>query len=132
MQRSDSETVTYSITKYCGLHMVKFCGRCPNCQKTFTDLEVGQLMDPGTLQLLCTFCQGEVVEDESSLPEKDARTSLARFNEQIQPIYELLQECEEIKLAPALLEPEPTDIRKLTRCVLTLLVSFCSSQNTLT
>ena len=72
-------------------------------------------MDPASRQLLCTYCQAEVVEDESSLPQKDARTSLARFNEQIQPIYELLQECEEIKLAPALLEPEPTDIRKLTR-----------------
>ena len=58
------------------------------------------------------------MEDESSLPQKDARTSLARFNEQIQPIYNLLQECEDVRLAPALLEPEPTDIRKLTRSAL--------------
>ncbi|KAK7477625.1 hypothetical protein BaRGS_00031103 [Batillaria attramentaria] len=89
--------------------------KCPGCHKTFTDFEVGQLLDPATHVLLCTFCHGEVVEDESSLPQKDARTSLARFNEQIQPIYDLLQDCEEIKLAPALLEPEPTDIKKLTR-----------------
>lgn len=89
--------------------------KCPACEKSFTDFEVGQLLDFHTQQLLCTFCQVEVVEDESSLPQKDARTSLARFNEQIQPIYVLLQECEEIKLSPALLEPEPTDIRKITR-----------------
>ena len=95
--------------------VVLLCGRCPSCNKTFTDLEVGQLLDYATKQLMCTFCQGLVVEDESSLPKKDAHTSLARFNEQIQPIYKLLQECEDIKLAPALLEPEPTDIRKLTR-----------------
>lgn len=88
---------------------------CPGCRKTFTDFEVGQLLDFATQQLLCTFCQEEVVEDESSLPKSDARTSLARFNEQIQPIYDLLQECEEIKLAPYLLEPEPTDIRKIIR-----------------
>ncbi|KAL8562473.1 hypothetical protein ACOMHN_008617 [Nucella lapillus] len=89
--------------------------KCPDCNKTFTDFEVGQLLDYATQRLLCTFCQTEVAEDESSLPAKDARTSLARFNEQIQPIYNMLQECEDIKLAPALLEPEPTDIRKLTR-----------------
>ncbi|XP_076445643.1 general transcription factor IIE subunit 1-like isoform X2 [Babylonia areolata] len=89
--------------------------KCPDCSKTFTDFEVGQLLDFATQRLLCTFCQAEVAEDESSLPAKDARTSLARFNEQIQPIYDLLQECEEIKLAANLLEPEPTDIRKLTR-----------------
>ncbi|XP_070190662.1 general transcription factor IIE subunit 1-like isoform X2 [Littorina saxatilis] len=89
--------------------------KCPDCGKTFTDFEVGQLLDCATQQLLCTLCQAEVVEDESSLPQKDARTSLAKFNEQIQPIFNLLQECEDIKLAPALLEPEPTDIRKFTR-----------------
>ena len=60
----------------------------------------------------CFICQSEVQEDESAIQKKDARTLLARFNEQIQPIYELLQECEDVKLAPELLEPEPTDIKK--------------------
>lgn len=43
----------------------------------------------------------------------DARTLLAKFNEQIEPIYELLKECEDIKLAPELLEPEPVDIKTI-------------------
>lgn len=87
---------------------------CPGCQKTFTDLEMDQLMDFSTQQLQCTHCQTEVTEDESSLPQNNARNNLARFNEQIQPIYNLLKEVEDVRLAPALLEPEPTDIRKLT------------------
>ena len=60
----------------------------------------------------CFICGNEVQEDESAVQKKDARTLLAKFNEQIHPIYELLQECEDIKLAPELLEPDPVDIRK--------------------
>jgi transcription initiation factor TFIIE subunit alpha len=35
---------------------------------------------------------------------------LARFNDQLQPLYDLLREVEGIKLAPEVLEPEPVDI----------------------
>jgi hypothetical protein len=72
------------------------------------------------------LCVIQVVEDESSLPQSNARTNLARFNEQIQPIYDLLKEVEDVRLAPSLLEPEPTDIRKLTRFVVFfVLLAFC-------
>ncbi|XP_071114345.1 general transcription factor IIE subunit 1-like [Haliotis cracherodii] len=87
--------------------------KCPNCLKSFTDLEVGQLVDPMTGSLQCTYCHTEVEEDESSMPKKDARTTMAKFNEQIQVIYDLLRDCEDIKLAPEILEPEPIDITKL-------------------
>ena len=89
--------------------------KCSNnqCQKTFTDLEVGQMIDPMTGLLRCTICEQEVEEDESSLPSQDARTLMAKFNEQIQPIYDLLRNCEDIKLAPEILEPEPMDISKI-------------------
>lgn len=90
-------------------------GRCQACGKTFTDFEIGQLLDYTTKQLVCTFCEEEVLEDESSLPRADARTSLARFNSQVKPIFDLLQECEEIRLAPDLLEPEPTDFKKMQK-----------------
>lgn len=33
------------------------------------------------------------------MPKKDARTLLARFNEQIEPIYALLRETEDVNLA---------------------------------
>jgi len=87
--------------------------RCPNCGKTFTDYEVGQLLEPSTGELLCTYCNTVVEEDQSSIPKQDARTVMARFNEQIQPVYNLLQACEDVRLAPEVLDPEPTDLKRV-------------------
>ncbi|XP_072254556.1 general transcription factor IIE subunit 1 [Pyxicephalus adspersus] len=87
--------------------------KCPNCCSTFTDLEANQLFDPMTGTFRCTFCQTEVEEDESAMPKKDARTLVARFNEQIKPLYDLLRETEDINLAYEILEPEPTEIPSL-------------------
>ncbi|CAN2387726.1 General transcription factor IIE [Pristimantis euphronides] len=87
--------------------------KCPNCCSTFTDLEANQLFDPMTGTFRCTFCQTEVEEDESAMPKKDARTLVARFNEQIEPIYALLRESEDINLAYDIQEPEPTEIPSL-------------------
>ncbi|XP_066563060.1 general transcription factor IIE subunit 1 [Amia ocellicauda] len=87
--------------------------KCPCCSSTFTDLEANQLFDPMTGTFRCTFCQTEVEEDESALPKKDARTLVARFNDQIEPIYVLLRETEDINLSAELLEPEPTEIPAL-------------------
>ncbi|XP_061494420.1 general transcription factor IIE subunit 1 [Rhineura floridana] len=87
--------------------------RCPICFSTFTDLEANQLFDPMTGIFRCTFCETEVEEDESAMPKKDARTLVARFNEQIEPIYALLRETEDVNLAYELLEPEPMEILAL-------------------
>ncbi|XP_068185492.1 general transcription factor IIE subunit 1 [Antennarius striatus] len=85
--------------------------KCPLCLLTFTDLEANQLFDPTSGMFLCTYCQTEVVEDESVCP--DARTLVARFNEQIEPIYALLRETEDVNLSHDLLEPEPAEIPAL-------------------
>ncbi|XP_062984938.1 general transcription factor IIE subunit 1 [Elgaria multicarinata webbii] len=87
--------------------------RCPICFSTFTDLEANQLFDPRTGIFRCTFCETEVEEDESAMPKKDARTLVARFNEQIEPIYALLRETEDVNLSYELLEPEPMEILAL-------------------
>lgn len=84
--------------------------KCPECLKTFTDLEADQLFDPMSGEFRCTYCGVNVEEDKSALPKKDSRLLMARFNEQMQPLYDLLREVEDIKLAPELLEPEPTDL----------------------
>ncbi|XP_019404250.1 PREDICTED: general transcription factor IIE subunit 1 [Crocodylus porosus] len=89
--------------------------KCPSCFNTFTDLEANQLFDPMTGTFRCTFCQTEVEEDESAMPKKDARTLVARFNEQIEPIYALLRETEDVNLAYEILEPEPTEILALKK-----------------
>ncbi|XP_041858204.1 general transcription factor IIE subunit 1 [Melanotaenia boesemani] len=85
--------------------------RCPCCFSTFTDLEANQLFDPMTGTFRCTFCQTEVEEDESVC--SDGRTLVARFNEQIEPIYALLRETEDVNLSHDLLEPEPAEIPAL-------------------
>ncbi|XP_029175610.1 general transcription factor IIE subunit 1 [Nylanderia fulva] len=84
--------------------------KCPSCLKTFTDLEADQLFDMRSNEFKCTYCQEIVDEDQSALPKKDSRLLLAKFNEQLEPLYILLREVEGIKLAPEILEPEPVDI----------------------
>lgn len=84
--------------------------KCPNCNKTFTDLEADQLFDFTTGEFRCTYCGGAVEEDMSAMPKKDSRLLLAKFNEQLQPLYDLLRDVENIKLSPECLEPEPVDI----------------------
>lgn len=84
--------------------------KCPGCLKTFTDLEADQLFDFASGEFHCTYCREVVEEDSSALPKKDSRLLLAKFNEQLEPLYILLREVEGIKLAPEVLEPEPVDI----------------------
>ncbi|KAK9306922.1 hypothetical protein QLX08_002551 [Tetragonisca angustula] len=87
--------------------------KCTNCLKTFTDLEADQLFDMTTGEFRCTYCREVVEEDQSALPKKDSRLLLAKFNEQLEPLYILLREVEGIKLAPEVLEPEPVDINTI-------------------
>ncbi|NXT91825.1 T2EA factor, partial [Anhinga rufa] len=88
--------------------------KCPSCSSTYTDLEVNQLFDVFTETFRCTYCNTEVEEDASALPRHDARTLLAKFNEQIEPIFVLLRETEDIVLPYDLLEPQPTEIPELS------------------
>ncbi|XP_047985784.1 general transcription factor IIE subunit 1 [Leguminivora glycinivorella] len=87
--------------------------KCPACGKTFTDLEADQLYDMMTQEFRCTFCSQVVEEDQSALPKKDSRLLLAKYNEQLEPLYQLLRAVEGIKLAPEILEPEPVDINTI-------------------
>lgn len=88
--------------------------KCPRCLKTFTDLEADQLFDFMTSEFRCTFCREVVEEDSSAFPKKDSRLLLAKFNEELEPVFRLLHKVEGIKLAPEVLEPEPIDISALT------------------
>lgn len=70
---------------------------CQSCSKTFTDLETGQIFDPSRGQFRCTYCDGIVDEDPNVRPKADSRLVMANFNQQMEPIYALLQETENIK-----------------------------------
>ncbi|NXF88720.1 T2EA factor, partial [Eubucco bourcierii] len=88
--------------------------KCPSCSSTYTDLEVNQLFDVFTETFRCTYCNTEVEEDASALPKRNAQTLLAKFNEQMEPIFVLLREIEDTVLPYNLLEPQPTEIPELT------------------
>ncbi|NXN96337.1 T2EA factor, partial [Rhinopomastus cyanomelas] len=95
----------------------RFSFKCPSCSSTYTDLEVNQLFDVFTETFRCTYCNTEVEEDASALPRRDARTLLAKFNAQIEPIFALLRETEDVVLPYELLEPQPTEIPELSESV---------------
>ena len=81
---------------------------CTQCSNKYSDLEVDRLIDMMTGMLKCTYCSGTVEEDVSEIQQGNTyRTSLARFNEQLEQIFELLRQSENINLAPSVLEPEP-------------------------
>lgn len=81
--------------------------QCEDCLRNFSDLEVDRLVDPKTGEFVCTFCEGPVVEDASQIQTATSGSSLAKFNEQLEPIFKLLKACENINLAPDILEPVP-------------------------
>jgi len=83
--------------------------KCSNCDKQFTDLEADQLFDPMSGEFRCTFCGSSVEEDEAAMPKKDSRLLLAKFNEQMEKLYDLLRNVEDVKLSPDLLDPHPVD-----------------------
>lgn len=77
-----------------------------------------------TSEFRCTFCREVVEEDQSALPKKDSRLLLAKFNEQLEPLYILLREVEGIRLSPEILEPEPVDINTIRGYVITFINCF--------
>lgn len=88
---------------------------CHYCQRSYTDLEADQLLDTMTGQLLCIICKQEVQEDMSGMPRHDSRLLLTRFNEQMEPLFNLLREVESIKLHAKFSEPQPKDFSDLKK-----------------
>lgn len=81
---------------------------CNQCHKRYSDLEVDRLLDPMSGNLNCEFCGGPIDEDVTDVEQKQSsRSLLALFNEQMEQIFVLLRGCEDIKLAPEVLEPGP-------------------------
>lgn len=55
----------------------------------------------------CTYCSTELEEEETTTPAEDARALMVKFNEQIEPIYQLLKQVEDMRLSRELNEPAP-------------------------
>ena len=79
---------------------------CKQCDKRYSDLEIDRLIDPTTGNLNCEFCSGPIDEDLTDVQQKqNSRSLLALFNDQMESVFALLKGCENIKLAPEVLEP---------------------------
>lgn len=89
--------------------------KCSECQKTYTDLEADRLCDFATGEFRCSFCSAPLNEDESAMPRTDSRMMLARFNSQMEPLFKLLREVDDVKLSQDILEPEPTDMTQIKK-----------------
>jgi len=80
--------------------------KCTNCSKTYSDLDTKDIF----LTMTCLFCGSEVEEDISCLPNRSSRNLLAKFNTQMEIVFELLSRVEHIRLADDILRPEPVDM----------------------
>ena len=50
-----------------------------------------------TFHFRCTFCSSPVDEDESAGPKSDSRLLLAKFNTQMEKLYDLLHAVENVR-----------------------------------
>ena len=80
--------------------------KCPVCLKTFNNSDAGDLLDPATGTLKCTLCSN-VVEEQLPDKDEDCTNLMAVFNEEMKPIYDCLEELDNITLSEAILNPIP-------------------------
>ena len=85
---------------------------CSNnaCSRSYNELDIDKLLDlnsidpaTGDAKMICTFCGREVVERQ--IEQDDSRQLLIKFNQQMEPIYEILREIENYTLSHEILEP---------------------------
>ncbi|UJR23495.1 hypothetical protein I4U23_026493 [Adineta vaga] len=73
--------------------------KCEQCSKEYTELDFGKLYDMTQDLLLCLICGG-VVHEEAETKETTATTrqtvSRSLFNEQMKPIFDILEKIDEI------------------------------------
>lgn len=87
---------------------------CGTCGQEFTDLDMARIMDIMTGLMKCVICEGEVVyhDRDTTVSARDKNTAnIATFNKQLNPITELLKNCEPIVIKLAVLEPPPSTKR---------------------
>ncbi|KFD58984.1 hypothetical protein M514_00147 [Trichuris suis] len=89
--------------------------KCTKCSKVYSDLEINVLWNGQEMK--CVYCANIVIENDIPSGDDVLRhvTSLAKFNEQLWPLFDLLISLEGIQLAPHLLEPDPPAKLRLDR-----------------
>jgi len=80
------------------------CSR-EGCGATYDSLEINDLIDMTTGDMVCWRCHGIVDQDQAAGPTDQTRTSLAKFNDQMAGLFSMLQSLDGVRLAQHLLEP---------------------------
>lgn len=78
---------------------------CTNCLKGFTDLDMSRLINMKTGDLTCFMCHQPVKENEESKQQMMNRTLLAKFNQQFNYLYKLVDKCFLVDFDDKLIEP---------------------------
>ncbi|VDM41462.1 unnamed protein product, partial [Toxocara canis] len=79
--------------------------KCTGCEFVYGALDMDKIFDAAMGEMKCYRCQHRVIPDESTIPTEQTRSLLARFNEQMMPLFSLLEKLDGIHLAHHLLEP---------------------------
>uniref|UniRef100_A0A915A554 HTH TFE/IIEalpha-type domain-containing protein n=1 Tax=Parascaris univalens TaxID=6257 RepID=A0A915A554_PARUN len=79
--------------------------KCSGCNYHYDAMEMDKIFDPMSQEMRCWRCQELVEPDETTGPTDETRSSLARFNEQMAPLFAMIQNLDGFRLAPHLLEP---------------------------
>ncbi|ETN76633.1 TFIIE alpha subunit [Necator americanus] len=66
--------------------------KCEQCGAQYEDMDIDRIFDPQTGTLKCWRCQGDVTQDITGGPTQVTRTLLARFNEQMLPLFAAIRE----------------------------------------
>jgi transcription initiation factor TFIIE subunit alpha len=80
--------------------------KCTNCHKTYSDLDTKEIF----LTMCCVYCNAEVEEDNSCLPNRSTPNLQAKFNTQMNVVFQLLIKVESLRLADDILVPQPVDM----------------------
>ncbi|KAL1245537.1 General transcription factor IIE subunit [Trichinella spiralis] len=79
--------------------------KCTSCDKLYSDLDINLIWNGENMK--CIFCYSIVEENELPTEVELSRSGLAKFNEQLWPVFEILRSLQGVQLARHLLEPEP-------------------------
>lgn len=73
--------------------------KCEQCNKEYTEFDVGRLYDATQNTLICLICEGNVHEDvetKETATNDGQIANMILFNEQMEPLYQILQKIDAI------------------------------------
>jgi transcription initiation factor TFIIE subunit alpha len=71
---------------------------CPQCETSYTPLDVDRLIDFMTNKFLCEICKMELIDNENAESVRGSQDRMQRFNRQMSAILEGLRKSEETVL----------------------------------